>query len=100
MPSASFFEAVMLICFGLAWPVSIYKSWIARCNDGKSIYFLYVIIIGYISGVIFQHMIATPGNKVIYLYYLNICMVATDIAIYYRNVFLTQKNLHNKPFCH
>ena len=24
---AELFEAVMIICFGLSWPLSVYKSW-------------------------------------------------------------------------
>ena len=33
----SIFEAIMLICFGAAWPFSIYKSYTSRENTGKSI---------------------------------------------------------------
>ncbi len=85
MIKAEIFEAIMLICFGLAWPVSIYKTWIARRNDGKSVYFLYVILIGYISGIIFQHLSNPKASLVMGLFILNTCMVTIDIILYYRN---------------
>ena len=48
------FEALMLICFGLAWPLSIYKTWEMKTSKGKSLFFLAVILIGYISGILFE----------------------------------------------
>jgi hypothetical protein len=41
------FEAFMRVCFGAAWPFSIYKSYKSRINKGKSLGFLIVVIIGY-----------------------------------------------------
>lgn len=32
-------EALMILCFGLSWPLSIYKSWTSRTAKGKSLYF-------------------------------------------------------------
>ena len=31
-------EAVMILCFGLSWPISIRKSWVSRTAKGKSLY--------------------------------------------------------------
>ena len=45
----SIFEIVMLVCFGAAWPFSIYKSYKAKSNEGKSVLFLFVIALGYIA---------------------------------------------------
>jgi len=45
----SVFEAIMLICFGAAWPLSIYKSYVSRTTAGKSVIFLYVIFAGLYS---------------------------------------------------
>ena len=77
------FEAIMLICFGAAWPVSIYKSYKSKTNDGKSLLFLIVVAIGYISGV--THKLIYNFDLVIYLYIANAVMIFTDIALYYRN---------------
>ncbi|MBN2658342.1 MAG: hypothetical protein JXR86_14875 [Spirochaetales bacterium] len=80
---SSIFEASMLICFGLAWPFSIYKSWTSRTNKGKSLFFLAVLFTGYICGVLFK--ITGHADRIILLYILNGSMVLTDIAIYFRN---------------
>ena len=32
-------EALMILCFGLSWPISIRKSWISRTAKGKSLFF-------------------------------------------------------------
>lgn len=31
-------EAVMILCFGLSWPISIRKSWVSRTAKGKSLF--------------------------------------------------------------
>jgi hypothetical protein len=79
----SIFEITMLVCFGAAWPASIYKSWTAKNTAGKSVLFLYAILIGYIAGILHKIFFAFDG--VIFLYILNGLMVTTDIILYYRN---------------
>jgi hypothetical protein len=79
----SAFEIVMLVCFGAAWPASIYKSYTSRQNAGKSLLFLCVILIGYIAGIL--HKVLYSMDIVIYLYVLNGLMVLADIALYLRN---------------
>lgn len=73
----------MLICFGMAWPFSIAKSWRARQNAGKSIIFLCIVWLGYVAGI--THKIVYSYDGVIYLYAANCLMVMADIMIYYRN---------------
>ncbi len=84
----SLFEAIMLICFGAAWPFSIYKSWKSRACAGKSIIFLYIVLIGYIAGII--HKVLHSQDWIIALYSLNGLMVLMDIVLYYRNWKLSQ----------
>ena len=45
----SLFEALMMICFGVSWPISIHKSWRTKKVSGKSPVFMIVIIVGYAS---------------------------------------------------
>ncbi len=85
----SVFEIGMLLCFGFAWPVSIYKSIKSKSIEGKSIIFLYVIFTGYIFGII--HKILYSADFVIALYALNATMVLIDLALYYRNKQLINK---------
>ncbi len=82
----SIFEAVMMICFGAAWPVSIYKSWVSRTCTGKSIIFLYIVLVGYAAGL--THKLLYSRDWVIVLYILNGLMVLIDILLYYRNLWL------------
>jgi hypothetical protein len=79
----SIFEALMLICFGAAWPFSIYHSYKSRTNSGKSLAFLFVVLAGYVSGI--THKMLHNLDAVLWLYVLNMLMVAADIVIYYRN---------------
>lgn len=79
----SIFEVIMLICFGAAWPLSIYKSYTSRSTEGKSISFLIVILIGYVAGIL--HKVINQYDVVLYLYLLNFLMVLTDLLIYFRN---------------
>ena len=76
------FEAMMLVCFGCAWPFSIYKTWKIKSSKGKSILFLSVILAGYIFGILFE--LFGEFNDVIYLYILNASMVAADTLLTYR----------------
>jgi hypothetical protein len=73
------FEATMLICFGSAWPASIYRVWKAKCSEGKSIYYLIIVFIGYMAGILFEFFGA--HSSVIYLYLLNAAMVLIDTAL-------------------
>ena len=77
------FEIIMLVCFGLAWPFSIYKSYTTREVGSKSLLFLFALLIGYVAGVI--HKVFYLFDPVIYLYILNGLMVSVDIALTIRN---------------
>jgi hypothetical protein len=82
----SVFEIIMLICFGAAWPFSIYKSFKSRQTAGKSALFLSVILIGYLAGIL--HKILYHYDPVLYLYILNAVMVFLDLSLFLRNKWL------------
>ena len=84
------FEALMLICFGAAWPFSIWKSYTSRRNEGKSLKFMIIVEIGYLSGVIYK--VFYNFDAVLYLYLLNILFVAADMTFYFRNAVLARRN--------
>jgi len=79
----SIFEIGMLVCFGFAWPVNIYKSLKSKSIEGKSVMFLYVVFIGYLFGIV--HKIVNNLDFVIVLYVINASMVFVDGILYYRN---------------
>ncbi len=76
------FEAGMLLCFGISWPVSILKSLRTRHVTDKSLGFMVLVFIGYISGLIGKIIFAGQFQTVTILYPLNALLVATDIALY------------------
>lgn len=79
----SIFEIIMLLCFGAAWPFSIYKSYQSGSIEGKSLLFLIIVLAGYLAGI--MHKVFYNFDYVIYLYLLNMFMVAIDIMLYLRN---------------
>ena len=78
------FETLMLICFGLSWPMSVVKSYRSRTAQGKSIFFQIAIIIGYVCGIM-SKLTAGNINYVLALYLLNLLIVSVDLMLYFRN---------------
>jgi hypothetical protein len=78
----SLFEIIMLLCFGVSWPISIAKALRTRVVAGKSPLFMTIVIIGYASGVV--HKMLFSFDWVIALYVLNLIMVAIDLGLYIR----------------
>jgi hypothetical protein len=78
----------MLVCFGAAWPFSVYKSWKSRMNQGKSVMFLWVVFLGYLSGI--AHKLLFNRDPVIAFYVVNAALVGLDLGLYYRNAGLAR----------
>ncbi len=78
----SLFEIVMLVCFGVSWPISIAKALRTKTVKGKSPGFMAVICLGYLSGML--HKVFYSYDWVIFLYGLNLALVATDLGLYFR----------------
>ncbi len=85
----SVFEAMMLICFGAAWPFSIWKSYRSRSNKGKSLLFIVIVEIGYASGI--THKVLYNYDFVLWLYILNFLLVMTDILLFWRNARMAKR---------
>jgi len=88
------FESIMLVCFGFAWPLSIYKSWVSKKTAGKSLLFLIVLQIGYVAGIMFKlteyrsNLKTNPDGTIsinLYLYILNFVMITIDELLFLRN---------------
>ena len=78
------FESIMLICFGLSWPISVYKSWTSKSTKGKSLIFTIAIIVGYIAGIAGK-IVGGNFNYVFVLYLINLAFVSVDFALYFVN---------------
>lgn len=76
------FEAIMIFCFGLSWPASIYKSYTLKRVTGKSLFFLWFVFFGYLAGI--MHKVFYCLDWVLAFYVINACMVLIDLMLYYR----------------
>ena len=85
-------EALMIIAFGISWPVSIYKSVVSRTAKGKSLFFEVFIWLGYIFGITRKILQLSQGGEFTGLfwlgfifYMLNLVEITIDICLYFRN---------------
>jgi hypothetical protein len=86
-----FCEIVMIVLFGVSWPVNVLKSYKARTTKGKSILFLALIFAGYISGITGKLISGDFKWYVLFFYILNTVMVLIDIGLYFRNLSLDRR---------
>lgn len=93
MSTAEIFEAVMLVCFGLSWPINALKSWRSRTTKGKSLGFLIMIIIGYASGITGKLMSGGYSPYVMAVYIFNVSFVTLDLLLYFRNLTIDRRSL-------
>ncbi len=75
----SIFEAGMLICFGISWPFAVAKTYRTKSVKGKSKLFLFLLILGYIFGMI--NKILNSVDIVFWLYVINLLLVSTDYIL-------------------
>lgn len=83
------FEMLMMVCFGLSWPVSIRKLLKSRTTKGVSVLFYCFVWCGYVCGLIGKAVkahngIGTPAY-IWFFYTLNTIMVTCGILLYFRN---------------
>ena len=87
-------EALMILCFGLSWPISIRKSWTSRTAKGKSLFFeIFLLIFGIARKVILFSNAVANGQSEGFLFYLswffyvlNFIEISIDVSLYFRNV--------------
>ena len=95
---AEILEIIMIVSFGLSWPLNVMKSYRARTTKGKSLSFLCLIFFGYIAGIASKFMneayMAEFSQKwyVLFFYVLNLIMVGADLCMYARNYRLDKNN--------
>ncbi|MEG1820321.1 MAG: hypothetical protein RR911_07905 [Oscillospiraceae bacterium] len=85
------FEAIMVISFGVSWPISIAKSYTSRTAKGKSVAFLFLILFGYVCGII-SKILADNITYVFIFYVLNLVLVSIDLILYFRNTKLDKQS--------
>ncbi len=92
---ADILEMIMIICFGVSWPINISKLIKSKTAKGTSVMFYILIDLGYVAGIAAKAIklmngIATPWY-VWFFYVLNFLMVLAGIIIWLRNRALDKK---------
>ena len=81
---SSILEAIMLICFGLSWPINTMKAYKARSAKNMSLPFILMIILGYIAGISAK-LLMNQTNYVLVVYFINLVVVSLNLLVYFRN---------------
>lgn len=97
----SIMEMMMVVLFGISWPLNIIKAWKSRTAKGISLMFYLFIWLGYLFALtgkftLIHNNAPQPWYEtvhwyVMFFYVLNILMVTVGIAIYFRNRMLDSK---------
>ena len=94
---AEILEIIMIVSFGVSWPMNVIKSYKARTTKGKSLWFILLILFGYVAGIsskfVNTEYMANFENKwyVLVFYIINFIMVSIDLGFYIRNYKLDKK---------
>ena len=93
-------EALMVLCFGLSWPISVRKSFVSRTNKGKSLLFEVFIWVGYVFGITRKVLLwqMADGAALGFMFWLgaffyvfNLLAISVDMLLYLRNARLDKK---------
>ena len=84
-------EILMLVSFGLSWPLNLVKAIRAKSTKGISLAFYFLIFAGYIAGIFSKFTnaayMAAISEKwyVLMFYFINLITVGCNILVYFRN---------------
>ncbi len=88
MRLAECLEALMLICFGVAWPLNLLSMLRGRRPQGKGLTFTIIIWCGYVAGAMAKIAVSAgtdaPVSPVFWLYLLNTFTVGLNAWFYRR----------------
>ncbi len=84
-------EVIMLVCFGMSWPINAYRNFKAKSAKGMSLAFILLIIFGYVAGI-GAKIITGNFTYVLAVYLINLAIVGVNLAIYFRNKGFDRKN--------
>ena len=81
---SSILETMMMVCFGLSWPVNLMKAYRAGTTKGTSLFFIVLITLGYTAGIAAK-LVSGQINYVLAVYVFNFVMVVGNLLVYFRN---------------
>ena len=79
--AAQICEGLMMLTFGISWPMQIIKTIRTKNPMGKSFLFLYLILMGYLAGLASQAFEGRLFKPETILYVINTLMVLTDLVL-------------------
>lgn len=79
----SVLEVLMIVCFGVAWPINLYNSAKNRSTKGKNLLFMSFIVLAYVFGILNKLFVSVDGA--VWFYLLNETMVLADYVLYFVN---------------
>ncbi|MCQ2496696.1 MAG: hypothetical protein MJ131_08915 [Lachnospiraceae bacterium] len=91
---SSIMEMLMVLLFGISWPLNIFKALKSKSSKGTSILFYLCIWLGYVFALAGKFALIADNPApwyetvhwyVLFFYFLNIAMVTFGIIIYFRN---------------
>lgn len=91
-------EIIMIVSFGVSWPINLAKNIKSKSTKSISIWFYVLIFMGYIAGIASKFLnkeyMANFNNKwyVLIFYFINLIVVLLNILVYFRNRRLENKN--------
>lgn len=84
-------ETIMLICFGLSWPMSVVRNIRAKTAKSMSLGFILLIICGYAAGI--SAKICTHNySYVLAVYIFNLLAVTANLIVYFINRSYDRRN--------
>lgn len=99
---SSVMEMMMVVLFGISWPLNIAKAWKSKTTKGTSVLFYTFIWLGYIFALagkfaMIKYNSPAPWYEtvhwyVMFFYFVNIAMVSFGIIIYFRNKVIESKS--------
>ena len=93
-------EIVMILSFGVSWPINLRKNIKSKTTKGISLWFYLMIFFGYIAGIISKFLneayMASFSTKwyVLMFYFINLIVVGLNIIVYFRNKKIEEKEVN------
>ena len=80
--TAQILEFAMLFAFGFSWPFAIARTYRAKRVDGKSPWFMMIVLIGYACGIC-AHLVEHTKLWLCWIYLVDMALVTTDLILYF-----------------
>ena len=94
---AELLEILMIVSFGVSWPINLRKLIKAKSTKGVSLAFYFLVFFGYCAGIaskfINESYMANFASKwyVLVFYFFNLIVVGLNIIVYFRYKSIEEK---------